>query len=347
MIDGVLQLDLPRSDASQAASVAAPYLVGPENRLLLPAIESLLADGGFAGDPSDEVVRLFNPLVLVGGAGSGKSHLAQGLVRRLRRTLPEDCIGYFTATDFGRDLQTAHADDQLASWRRAIRALRLLVIEDLDRLRSPATIQNELRYTLDAIIEADGAVVFTSQCEPAAIGQLDAALRDRLAAGLTVRIQRPGLDARQAIVRAAAERRGVPLPDDQIQRLARREVGSTAELLGRLARYEACGDDDQPQRGGDDAALLKQIIAVTARYFAVTQAALVGPSRRSSLVAARNAAVGLARRLTSLSYADIGRALGGRDHTTIMHAERRLAESLPHDPTMQQALDELDRLLGC
>ncbi|WP_428307312.1 helix-turn-helix domain-containing protein [Lacipirellula sp.] len=95
----------------------------------------------------------------------------------------------------------------------------------------------------------------------------------------------------------------------------------------------------------EDFTQLKQIIAVTARYFSITQAALTGPARRASLVEARNIAVYLARRLTSLSYADIGRGLGGRDHTTIMHAERRLAERITHDPVTQQAVDELDRLL--
>jgi chromosomal replication initiator protein len=345
LIDGVLQLDLPRGDASLAPVDAAPsYIIGPENHLLLPAIEALLA-----GDSARDNGRLFNPLVLVGGAGSGKSHLAQGLVRRLRGTLPEDAVRYFTAADFGREVQAAYADGQLASWRSAVRSLRLLVIEDLDRLRPQPTIQSELRHALDAIVEAGRAVIVTAQCEPAAIGGLDAGLRDRLSAGLTVRIQRPGLAARKALLQAAAERRGTPLADEQLDRLARREVGSTAELLGRLARFDAHGEtpNEAPASGARDHALLKQIIAVTSRYFAVTQAALVGPSRRSSLVAARNAAVHLARRLTPLSYADIGRALGGRDHTTIMHAERRLAESLPHDPAAQQALDELDRLLRC
>jgi chromosomal replication initiator protein len=344
LIDGVLQLDLPRGDALLAPADGAPsYILGPENGLLQPAIESLLDSDSTTPD-----VRLFNPLVLVGGAGSGKSHLAQGLVRRLRDTLPEEAIRYFTAADFGREVQTAHADGQLASWRRDIRALQLLVIENLERLGPQPTVQSELRHALDAIVEAGGAVVITAQCEPVAIEQLDASLRDRLAAGLTARIQRPGFAARKAIVQAAAERRGTPLAEEQLDRLARREVGAAAELLGRLASFEARGDDAfAAPLAGEDRARLKQIIAVASRYFGVTQAALISTSRRSSLVAARNAVVGLARRFTSLSYADIGRALGDRDHTTIMHADRRLAESLSHDPGMQQALDDLDRLLRC
>ena len=187
-----------------------------------------------------------------------------------------------------------------------------------------------------------------------------------------MRLQRPSLAARRAILQLAGSARGILLTDAELARLAQREAGSPAELIGRVAQVRPSGSlplegragegvvagtrvpTPSPQGGGaqsgsdnrgEDFAQLKQIIAVTARFYSLTQAALIGPSRRTSLVEARNIAVYLARRLTSLSYADIGRGLGHRDHTTIMHAERRLTERLAHDPVTQQAVDELDRLL--
>jgi chromosomal replication initiator protein len=361
-----MQLDLPRGDALELSSHALPaFIAGPENALLIPPLQRLLADADL-----DELTRLFNPLVLVGPSGSGKTQLAQALVRKWRGVLQHSTasvpVEYFTAADFGREAQAAASEDRLSAWQKHIRTLRLLVVEDLQSVRPRATIQQELRQAIDAILDAGGLVVMTANREPATLNQLDAGLRDRLSAGLTVRLQRPGLAARQAILRLAANRRGLLLAEDQLHQLARKEAASANDLLGRFADFNSSGPVPLEERDGKGEAgrthldhepeskcaqrihahhALKQILAVTARYFGITQAALTGPSRRTSLVTARNIVVHLARRFTDLSYAEIGRTLGGRDHTTIMHADRRLAEQLASDPHTQRTIDELERLL--
>jgi chromosomal replication initiator protein len=315
------------------------------------------------GDDLAEAARLFNPLTLVGPSGSGKSQLAQAIVRHWREVvgrgplgrglLQQSVVEYFTAADFGREAQMAAAEDRLVGWQAHVRGLRVLVIEDLHRLRNRSTIHQELRHAIDAISASGGLIIITAQREPAALPELDPGLRDRLAAGLTLRLQSPSLAARQAILRTAANSRNMLIDGDKLNHLARREAASPAELLGRFEadkRIKIPSPDPSTQEGREqeareDQVFLKHIIAVTARYFAVTQAALIGPSRRSSLVEARNIVVHLARRLTDLSYAEIGRQLGGRDHTTVMHAERRIAEQGEHNPAIQQAIDELDRLV--
>jgi chromosomal replication initiator protein len=357
VIDGVLELELPRSDALAAAPGALPsFIAGPENALLVEPLRRLLF-----GECLAEAARLFNPLVLVGPTGSGKSQLARGVVRHWRDMLqrPDQAAGaveYFTAADFGRQCQNAAEENRLGDWRSHVRSLQIFVLEDLQQLRPSGVIQEELRYAIDAILEEDGVIVVTAQREPAMLKSLEAGLRNRLAAGLTVRVQPPGLAARRAILQLAAHSRGTMLDNSGLSKLAHRD-GSPSELVGRLQnpsgllplveRGEANTDTDHMTAEGehDDRATLKQIIAIAARYFNVTQAALTGPSRRTSLVHARNIIVHLARRLTSLSYAEIGRALGGRDHTTIMHADRRLVAQLVDDLVTQQAIDELDRLL--
>ena len=324
------------------------FIVGPENELIVSPLERLLSDVDLA-----DAATLFNPLVLVGPSGSGKSQLAQGIVRHWRRRLEPTQIEYFTAADFCRETQAATDESRLAAWRTHIRSLRLLVIEDLQRLRPRAAFQQELRHAIDAIVAGGGIVVVTAEREATSLANLDSGLRDLLTAGLTVRLQRPSLAARKAILQLAANARGLMLTDQELARLAQREAATPAELIGRIKKPRpvvagAPAPNSPPTPDADvpnNTARLKQIIAVTARYFTVTQAALLGPSRRTSLVEARNVAVHLARRLTSLSYADIGRGLGGRDHTTIMHAERRISDRLAHDPAVQQAVDELDRLL--
>jgi chromosomal replication initiator protein len=339
VIEGVVHLDLPPSELPAAAPGAIrSFVAGPENSLIALPLERL-----FQVDELAEVARRFNPLVLVGPSGSGKSQLVQGVVRHWRRRLGAERVEYFTAADFGRQCQAATAEGRAGQWRRHIRSLLVLVVEDLDRLRRRDTIQQDLRISIDAVLDGGGIVIATAEREPGSLSQLDTGLRDRLAEGLAVRVQRPALAAREAIVRLAAQARGLTLADDDIARLARREAATAAELLGRVARKAVISDDSDG--GCDQLALLKQIVGATARYFGVSQASLVGPSRRISLVQARNVAAYLARRLTTLSYAQIGRRLGGRDHTTIMHAERRLTAQLAQDATLQQAVDELDRLL--
>jgi chromosomal replication initiator protein len=345
LIDGVLQFDFSRPGS--AAGAAAPLVVGPENGLLAPPLARLLAGGDLA-----EAAASFNPLVIVGPAGSGKSHVAQGLVRVWSAQLDDDALAYFTAADFGRELQAAQSEERLTAWRQKVRGLRMLVLEDLDHLRRRATIQRELRTTVDAIIAGGGLVVVTAVCEPMTCTQLEIGLRDRLAAGLTVRLRKPELAARRAILVQAAAERGVGLSPAELNLLAEQPCTTPAQLLGRLANHQGASDSLPSARktGGRQKAAelvsLKHILAVTARYFGLTQAAITSKSRRTSLVQARNVVVHLARRLTDLSYTEIGRALGGRDHTTIMHADQRLAERLATDPTTQHDVEELGRLVG-
>jgi chromosomal replication initiator protein len=362
LIDGILQFDIPHGPAATAAGPLPPVIVGGENSLLVPVLSRLLDDGEITA-----VATQFVPLVLVGPSGSGKTHIVQGLMRAWARRLDASQIAYFTAADFGREFQAAQADHRLDAWRAEVRSVRLLVVEDADRLRPQAPVQRELRHTIDAII-GGGVIVITALREPTALGQLDAGLRDRLTAGLSIRLHRPGHAARRAILAAAATARGLSLDAESLNRLALRECDTVAQLLGRLADLCTSGststtgmagtaDESATQeprsspvrrdlRDREQRALLKQIVAVTARYFGFTQAALIGPSRRASLVQTRNIVVHLARRLTSLSYAEIGRVLGNRDHTTMMHADRRAAARLASDFYAQEAMYELDRVIS-
>jgi chromosomal replication initiator protein len=361
VIDGVLELELPCTSPDQAWSgLVRPFVVGAENALVVAPIRRLLA-----GDDLAEAARQFNPLVLVGPSGSGKSQLVQAVVRHWRGVLQRSGdavpIEYFTAADFGRELESASKEGRLSAWQSHVRSLQLLVIEDLQRLRRRDPVQQELRLAIDSVIDGGGLIVVTANAEPTMLSDVDLGLRDRLSAGLLVRLQSPGRAAREAIVRHEARARGVLVGDEHVAELARRDVASAAELRGRVASFqkqsqagEATSRWSRPAHGptsstgaepAEQVAALKQIIAVTARYFGVTQAALTGPSRRTSLVLARNIVVHLARRRTELSYAEIGRVLGGRDHTTIMHADRRLSKRLSQEPAVQQSLEELDRLV--
>ena len=194
-------------------------------------------------------------------------------------------------------------------------------------------------------------MVVTTQQPPAAMAQLEAGLRDRLSSGLTVRLQLPGVEARLELLRQAASQQSSPIDPLQLEQLAHKVEGTVPQLFRAVTEHALSTEQRLTNQAGlsVDAARpplkLKQIVAVVARYYSLTQAAMCSAARRKSLVHARGVAIYLARTLTELSYSQIGQALGRRDHTTIMHAKRTLEKRLAHDAATQQDVEELKRIL--
>ena len=348
MVYGVSRIALPCSDWDESvraggATAAVPeFLAGPENRLLVPALERLLTGRDLAA-----AAQLFNPLVLLGATGTGKSQLARGIVRHWSSLLGESKVAYFTAVDFARQVRDAREEKQLDLYRDRLAQLHLLVVEDLQRLPASRYVQHALRDALDVLLEGgEGAVVVvTAQQPPATLAQLESGLRDRLAAGLTLRMQLPGVEARFELLKQAAAACDRLLGDEQLRALAQKTEGTVPQLLRALAEHEMASDPSALAETTRPPLKIKQIIAVVARYYSLTQASMCSSARRKSLVYARSVAIYLARSLTDLSYAQIGQALGRRDHTTIMHACRTLEARLASDATSQQDIEELKRIL--
>lgn len=338
MIDSVTQLDLPGSiDPEQHAGGVLPcFVVGPENRLLAAALAPLIEATCLTDQAS-----WFSPLTLVGDSGSGKSHLAGALARRWEKLLGPEEVQCLTAVDFGRLAQGATSDDHAGNYRASLWQRQLVILEDLQNLRPHPGIQHEFRLLCDALAERGGVFIVTSESEPAYLRTIDTNISDRLATGLAVRISAPAQETRQTLLALAAERRNIEATPGQIAELAARASGSAGRVLADVARWQA---GLQPDRN-KNTLTLKEIICVAARYLGVTQAAVSGPSRRRSLVEARQQIVRLARTLTDKSYAEIGRNLGKRDHTTMMHADRQMLQRLEEDPAARSAHDALQRIL--
>lgn len=338
--DEVTVIDLPGCDEHLSSSTAAPlteFVAGDENRLAVVALEELLSAKEL---PSDNA--WLQPLVLTGPSGSGKSHLARGITRHWSRQLGESEVAYFTAIDFARELHSARIEGQLELFRCHVASLRLLVIEDLQQLPRRAFVEREFRDTLDHLAESGCIVLITAR----ELSCTDPGLCDRLQSGLCVRLALPGVPARREILSRVARTRDIALTDDQLQQISQQTDGPAPRLTQALAKFDLSAELAMPVT--EEAAsrhTLKQIMAVVARYYAVTQAALKSSARRKSLVHARGVIVYLARLLSNFSYADIGRALGGRDHSTIIHAHRTILGLAATDSTTQHDLDELKRIL--
>lgn len=364
MVDHLLEIPLPgrsfassRVEAQDApADVTLPsFVAGPENRLVATAVGRLLDRAA----PTDDQASAVAPTVvaLYGASGTGKTHLARGLAEHWRTRYGLAAAEYVTAGDFRRQLADALDDDSIVTFRQRLRACQLLSIDDVDKLPHQGYAQEELRYTFDAIDQADGTLIVTSARPVQALANLSADLQSRLSSGLTLQLAPPGTAARQRLFEQATAALDRPLSDAATHCLAEGISGTARDLFGALFEMLAT----RPRRHTNDARWaqdyladratrrppLRQIIAVVAKYYGVPQKVLKSSSRRQGPVFTRAVAVYLARELSGISYEQIGRALGGRDHTTIMHNYQKIQLELRRHPATRDAIDELRRILLC
>jgi chromosomal replication initiator protein len=362
VVDHILEIPLPgRSFASSRVeaqddptAVTLPsFVAGPENRLVASAVGRLLDRAAAPASPTHEAVPAI--LALYGPSGTGKTHLARGLVQHSRAQHGIACAEYVTASDFRRRIVDALDDDSIVQFRRQLRDCKLLAVDDIDKLPQKGHVQEEFRYTIDAIEAAGGTLVVTSARPAAALANLSADLRSRLSAGLSLQLAPPGTAARQRLLSQATTALGRPLSDDATHRLAEGISGTAHDLFAAVFELLAT----RPRRPANDARWaqgylatratrrppLRQIIAVVAKHCGVPQKVLKSSSRRQAAVFARALAVYLARELTDVSYEQIGRALGGRDHTTMMHSYRKIQLDLRCHQATRESIDELRRIL--
>jgi chromosomal replication initiator protein len=339
-------VSIPLTGLIQVGDDSAPFIVGPENRLVEAAAAALSA--GQTGP--------YNPLVLVGSSGTGKSHLARGLADLWKLQFGRH-VCYTTGDDFFRDLTDAQETQAVDEFRGRHRRVDLLVLEHLERLAERHSAQEELLGTVDTLLGAGSQIVVTSADMPQEIEQLLPGLAGRLVGGLVVPLRLPGVEARAEILRRLAEERRLEMPPTVIRILAEGLRASAGELQGVIAQIEMA---DRVEHRPIDAELareyvlrhrgrrppeMRRIAALAARHFSLRVAELRSPSRRQGVVKARGVAMHLARQLTYESLQAIGQYFGGRDHTTVLHACRKIEQSLSGDPAIHEAVRKLRQML--
>jgi chromosomal replication initiator protein len=367
VVDQVTEIPLPGRTAVPHANGRAldgetgvrlpAFIVGPENRLVAATMDQLLhqADRELLHPAYERPYSLPFVLALFGPSGVGKTHLSQGLVRHWQARRGENSAEYVIAQDFRRLFHDSINSNSVAAFRDRFRTRELIAIDEIDRLPNDEYLMQELRSTLDALEESGAILVVTSTRPVTSIARLSPDLRSRLASGLMLQLASPGMAARMRIVQQFSAALGRPLSDEVVQRLAAGLRGTANRLIGAI--FELCAE---LQNSGDSAAeqaerLLsardaerptpREIVAVVARHYGVPQRLLKSNSRKQRLVRARATAIFLARELSQASYEQIGQALGGRDHTTIMHNFRKVEREREHDFAMQETLADLRRIL--
>lgn len=338
--------------ASQAAPSAGDplqaFIGGKENSLLL-----VVADGFCSGQPH------YNPCVLCGPSGAGKTYLLAGLTGVRTAMFGDDSVLALTGAEFARAVARAHGTQSLAALRTKYRRAAALVMDDLDQLADKTTAQQELAATIEALVKRGSPVLVALHHLPGETRGLIPSLVSRLSGGLVVPLAIPAYEARRELTAAYARELGLNLPPSLLDRLAGKQASAgwypqTAPQIRQILQElldQVAATNHGADQAGVEALLGKHaraaapepatIIASVAKHFRLPVGELRGPSRQSGVVHARSLAMYLARRLTPLSFLEIGRHFGNRDHTTVLHACRKVEGLYQTDADLQHTVDQL------
>jgi chromosomal replication initiator protein len=308
----------------------------------------------------------FNPVMFHGPYGFGKTHLLHAIAHEATKNAPDKKVVYLTAERFLSTFVRAIQDRQTQAFKEGLRAADLLIIDDVHFIAGKQSTQEELFHTLAALMEDGRRVVLSSDRAPAALAEMEPRLRSHLQAGLVCGIEPADRDLRLGILERKLVQLGRPLGaaaltarPEVLQFLADRFTDSVREMegaLNTLAARVGAGiadltlDDAQgilrPHlRGGEKRITVDDIQKATAEHYALKQADLISERRNRAIARPRQAAMWLAKQLTTRSLPDIGRRFGGRDHTTVLHAVRRIEALRQEDAQLARDLETLTRKL--
>jgi chromosomal replication initiator protein len=303
----------------------------------------------------------YNPLFLHGSPGIGKTHLLHAIGNYVERFGSGLRVHYATIEEFTSEFVEAVRVKSTADFKQRYRSADVVLIDDVQFLAGRARTREEFFHTFNALLDAGRQLVMTSDCTPEDIPGLEDRLTERFRSGLVVELETPGVEERRAILAKRARADDLEVPPEVIAEIADRVTTSVRALEGALIRVVAYASltDEPPtpalvrhvlRRLGEDTAKdacgIGEILDAAALEFGIERAALLARDRRPAVAAARQVAMYLARELTEHSLPEIGRGIGGRNHTTVLHAVNRVSAAIRTDDSMRGAVDNLRRRLG-
>ena len=335
----------------------ASFVVGASNKLSHAAAQQVA--NAFSSPQSP-----FNPLFLHGNVGLGKTHLLHAISWEIKQQKPEAEVLYLTAERFMSGfVQALRARDALA-FKEKLRNIDILLIDDMEFLQGP-TIQQEFCHTLNSLIDGGRQVVVAADRAPTHLDKLDMRMRSRLGGGLVAEIKAMDYELRHQILEKRAEEacrdtKGLDVSDTVLAFLAERLTESGRELEGAVHRLRASYQlTDEPvtiaiaeqivrdlMRGTEPRRVrIDDILRTVSKHYGVNRGDLLSGRRNRSIVRPRQIGMYLAKLLTSRSLPEIGRRFGNRDHTTVLHAIRKVEQLMSDDNQLREEIELLKRLL--
>jgi chromosomal replication initiator protein len=305
---------------------------------------------------AESPAKAYNPLFIYGSSGLGKTHLLHAIGHYATTLGNARSVRYVSTEEFTNDFINSLRDDKTQAFQRRYRDVDILLIDDIQFLENRERTQEEFFHTFNTLHNANKQLVITSDRSPKQLATLEDRLRTRFEWGLLADIQPPDLETRIAILQKKAAQERLSAPAEVLEFIASRISNSIRELEGALIRVTAFASltrspvdlalaeevlrDFIPDGTGPEITA-DQIMASTADYFGVSLEDLRGHSRSRVLVNARQVAMYLCRELTDLSLPRIGQAFGGRDHTTVMHADRKIRQQMAERRSLYNQIAEL------
>ncbi|MFD9327366.1 chromosomal replication initiator protein DnaA [Streptomyces sp. NPDC060065] len=324
------------------------FVIGASNRFAHAAAVAV----------AEAPAKAYNPLFIYGESGLGKTHLLHAIGHYARSLYPGTRVRYVSSEEFTNEFINSIRDGKGDSFRKRYREMDILLVDDIQFLADKESTQEEFFHTFNTLHNANKQIVLSSDRPPRQLVTLEDRLRNRFEWGLTTDVQPPELETRIAILRKKAVQEQLNAPPEVLEFIASRISRNIRELEGALIRVTAFASlNRQPVDLGLTEVVLKDLIpggedsspeitapaimAATADYFGLTVDDLCGSSRSRVLVTARQIAMYLCRELTDLSLPKIGAQFGGRDHTTVMHADRKIRALMAERRSIYNQVTEL------
>jgi chromosomal replication initiator protein len=322
------------------------FVIGASNRFAHAAAVAV----------AEAPAKAYNPLFVYGESGLGKTHLLHAIGHYAYSLYPNVRVRYVNSEEFTNDFINSIRDDKASAFQRRYRDVDVLLIDDIQFLQGKVQTQEEFFHTFNTLHNANKQVVITSDLPPKQLAGFEERMRSRFEWGLITDVQPPDLETRIAILRKKAIGERLQARDDVLEYIASKISTNIRELEGALIRVTAFASLNRQQVDlslaeivlkdlipADDSPEITSatIMAQTAAYFSLTMEDLCGQSRSRVLVTARQIAMYLCRELTDLSLPKIGQQFGGRDHTTVIHADRKIRQLMAERRSIYNQVTEL------
>lgn len=326
------------------------FVVGESNRLANAASRAV----------SEAPGTVYNPLFMYSNSGLGKTHLMHAIGNYTLKLFPNKSIRYVSAEEFTNAFISAVRDSRQAEFKDEFRNVDVLLIDDIQFIGGKDSTVEEFFHTFNALINANKQIVITSDVAPSLLNGFEERLISRFSSGVTADITTPSLETRIAILEKKAAADGLEVPREVNEYIAKNMTTNVREMEGALRRVTAfAGINNQPADLALTQAVLRDLIAAsdgveitsslimgkTADYFNITMDDLVSSSRVRDLAYARQMAMYLCREMTDLSLPKIGELFGGRDHTTVIHAYKKINAEMSEQPSTYNQVSELTSLI--